>query len=156
MGADLLTTLLSEGRRSRLVSRLRDTLQLAESVEMDLTSLERGSLVTLEICCQDKDLHAVEAEVRTELQRLFDHVPECWERRRAMQLVGNGLRFAMESPGQVTAMAASQTLWNRHQDLLDPLQLMDGWGSDRLQQAAANLLHPDKALTLIARPGDRD
>ena len=73
-----------------------------------------------------------------------------------MQLVSNGLRFAMESPGQVTALAASQTLWNRHQDLLDPLQLMDGWGSDRLQQAAANLLHPDKALTLIARPGDRD
>ena len=156
MGADLLTTLLSEGRRSRLVSRLRDTLQLAESVEMDLTSLERGSLVTLEICCQDKDLPAVEAEVRTELQRLFEHAPESWERRRAMQLVGNGLRFAMESPGQVTALAASQTLWNRHQDLLDPLQLMDRWGADRLQQAAANLLHPDKALTLIARPGDRD
>ena len=153
MGADLLTTLLSEGRRSRLVARLRETLQIAESVEMDLTSLERGSLITLEICCQVEDLEAVEAEVHRELHRLSTTTPNDGERNRAMQLVGNGLRFAMESPGQVTAMAANQALWNRHQSLLHPLSLMAPWSCERLQDAAAERLRPDQALTLIARPG---
>ena len=153
MGADLLTTLLSEGRRSRLVARLRETLQIAESVEMDLTSLERGSLIMLEICCQEEDLEAVEAEVHQELHRVSTTSPNDWERKRAMQLVGNGLRFAMESTGQVTAMAASQALWNRHQSLLHPLSLMAPWSCRRLQDAAAERLRPDQALTLIARPG---
>ena len=153
MGADLLTTLLSEGRRSRLVARLRETLQIAESVEMDLTSLERGSLIMLEICCQEEDLEAVEAEVHQELHRVSTTSPNDWERKRAMQLVGNGLRFAMESTGQVTAMAASQALWNRHQSLLHPLSLMGPWSCRRLQDAAAERLRPDQALTLIARPG---
>ncbi len=156
MGADLLTTLLSEGRRSRLVARLRETLQLAESVEMDLTCLERGSLVTLEICCQDDDLDAVEREVHRELQRLATTAPDEAERHRAMQLVGNGLRFAMESTGQVTALAASQALWNRHQTLLHPLRLMDAWSCERLREAAADRLRPEQALTLIAHPGVGD
>ena len=47
VGADLATTLLGEGRRSRLVARLREELQIAETVDMDLTSLEQGSLITL-------------------------------------------------------------------------------------------------------------
>ena len=33
MGADLLTTLLAEGRRSRLVALLREELQLVESID---------------------------------------------------------------------------------------------------------------------------
>lgn len=156
MGADLLTTLLSEGRRSRLVARLRETLQIAESVEMDLTCLERGSLVTLEICCQEEDLETVETEVHRELQRLARTAPDDGERHRAMQLVGNGLRFAMESTGQVTALAASQALWNRHQTLLNPLTLMDAWSCERLRQAAAERLRPEQALTLIAHPGVSD
>ena len=53
MGADLATTLLGEGRRSRLVERLREELQLVESISMDLTALEDGSLITLEVICPE-------------------------------------------------------------------------------------------------------
>ena len=40
MGADLATTLLAEGRTSRLVNHLRENLKIVESVDMEITSLE--------------------------------------------------------------------------------------------------------------------
>jgi hypothetical protein len=43
----LLTTLLAEGRRSRLVERLREQLRLVESIDLDLNVLEAGCLVLL-------------------------------------------------------------------------------------------------------------
>jgi predicted Zn-dependent peptidase len=39
IGCDLLTTLLAEGRRSRLVDRLREQLRLVESIDLDLNGL---------------------------------------------------------------------------------------------------------------------
>ena len=155
MGADLLTSLLGEGRRSRMVERLREQLKIAETVDMDLTVLEQGSLVTLEVCCQENHLPAVEKAVNEQLHRLESDPVEPWELERALRLVGNGLRFALESTGQVAAMAASQTLWGRQQTLLHPLQQLERWTTDELRKNLFPRLQPEKACTLIARPGSR-
>ena len=72
MGADLATTLLGEGRRSRLVERLREELQLVESISMDLTALEEGSLITLEVICPEDALPAVEQEISAVLHQVAD------------------------------------------------------------------------------------
>ncbi|MAR05706.1 MAG: peptidase M16 [Cyanobium sp. NAT70] len=153
MGADLATTLLSEGRRSRLVAQLRETLRIADTADMDLTVLEQGSLVTLEICCQEDDLPAVEQEVKRQLDHVCDTPPEDWELKRARQLVGNALRFALESSAQVAGLAAGQTLWGRAQDLLQPLNELESWTTTRLQQELFPQLQAHRACTLIARPG---
>ena len=153
MGADLATTLLAEGRRSRLVGRLRETLRIAETVDMDLTVLEQGSLITLEICCREEDLASVEQELKRELTRSIQEPPAEWELDRARQLVGNGLRFSLESTAQVAGTAGNQQLWERQQDLLQPLQVLNGWSADRLLQELMPTLSSDKACTLIATPG---
>jgi predicted Zn-dependent peptidase len=153
MGADLATTLLAEGRRSRLVGRLRETLRIAETVDMDLTVLEQGSLVTLEICCREEDLANVERELETELARSLHEPPAEWELNRARQLVGNGLRYSLESTAQVAGTAGSQQLWERQQDLLQPLQVLNDWSADRLLQELMPTLSSDRACTLIATPG---
>ncbi|MFM7313931.1 MAG: M16 family metallopeptidase, partial [Cyanobium sp.] len=59
VGGDLLTTLLAEGRRSRLVERLREQLRLVESIDLDLNVLESGCLVLLEAVCEPEQLPAV-------------------------------------------------------------------------------------------------
>lgn len=156
MGADLATTLLGEGRRSRLVAHLREDLRLAETVDMDLTVLEQGSLVTLEICCRDEDLQAVENAVSQELSRAADTAPASWELERAFRLVGNGLRFSLESTGQVAGIAASQTLWGRPQALLEPLHEMTRWTAETLQHQLLAQWQPEQACTLIAHPGHSD
>ena len=153
MGADLITTLLAEGRRSRLVGRLRETLRIAETVDMDLTVLEQGSLITLEICCREEDLASVEQELERELTRSIQEPPAKWELDRARQLVGNGLRFSLESTAQVAGTAGNQQLWERQHDLLTPLQVLNGWSAERLLQELMPTLSSDKACTLIATPG---
>ena len=153
MGADLATTLLGEGRRSRLVAQLREELRIAESVDMDLSVLEQGCLMTLEISCEPDDLEQVEAAVHEQLEQAERF--SAAELARGRQLVGNGLRYSLESVGQVAAQAASQTLWNRPQELLQPLQHLQGWSEERLSAELMPLLEPDRACTLIATPAGR-
>ena len=153
MGADLATTLLGEGRRSRLVAQLREELRIAESVDMDLSVLEQGCLMTLEISCEPEDLEQVEAAVHEQLEQAERF--SAAELARGRQLVGNGLRYSLESVGQVAAQAASQTLWNRPQELLQPLQHLQAWSEERLSAELMPLLEPDRACTLIATPAGR-
>ena len=153
MGADLATSLLGEGRRSRLVARLREELRIAESVDMDLSVLEQGCLMTLEISCEPEDLEQVEATVHEQLEQAAPF--SAAELMRGRQLVGNGLRYALESVGQVAAQAASQTLWDRPQELLQPLQHLQTWSEDRLSTELVPLLRPDRACRLIATPAGR-
>ena len=154
VGADLATTLLGEGRRSRLVARLREELQIAETVDMDLTSLEQGSLITLEISCEPSQLNAVEACIREQLSST--EVFSAMELERGKQLVGKGLRYSIESSTQVASIAASHRLWGRQQHLLAPLDHLNAWSSERIQQELITQLHPDQACTLIATPGGQD
>jgi len=118
---------------------------------MDLTVLEQGCLVTLEISCEEEDLDRVQATVQDLLSQASPFTAEEMERGR--QLVGNGLRYALESTGQVAAMAASQTLWNRPQDLLQPLQHLQAWTDERLSAELMPMLQPQQACTLVATPG---
>ena len=153
MGADLATTLLGEGRRSRLVSQLREELQIAETVDMDLSALELGSLITLEISCDPADLPQVEACVHEQLTTPMPFSPI--ELDRGRQLVGNGLRYALESSAQVASMSASQTLWERPPGLMEPLRHLQHWSNERLHDELMPLLQPQRACTLIAMPGSQ-
>ena len=154
MGADLATTVLGEGRRSRLVSELRENLQIVETVDMDLSVLEQGSLVTLEICCSEDNLSQAEQAVTDQLKRVADTPIERWELERSQRLVGNGLRFALESATQVAGMAANQMLWDRPQGLLQPLETLENWTNNALRDRLFNHLQPDQACTLVALPGE--
>ena len=153
-GADLATTILAEGRRSRLVQKLREELQIVESIDMDLTTLEQGSLVMLEACCPDDQIERVEREIHQQLNSSLTTAITDEEFHRALQLVGNGHRFSLEAPGAVAASAGSQTLWGRHRDLLAPLQDLMHWNASTLREGIMPLLQPQHSFTLIARLED--
>ena len=153
-GADLATTILSEGRRSRLVQHLREDLQIVESIDMDVTTLEQGSLVMLEACCPVEQLEQVEEEIRQELRRSAEEPLLEEERNRALQLVGNGYRFSLEAPGSVAACAGSQAVWGRQRQLLEPLSDLEQWSAEALQECVMRKLQPEQACTLIARPAE--
>ncbi len=151
MAADLATTLLGEGRRSRLVNRLREELQIVESVSMDLSVLEQGSLITLEVICPDEHLDAVEEEVNLQLRAMTRELVSDQELKRGQQLVSNGLRYGLESTGQVSGLSASQTLWGRQQDLLYPLSFLPPWTAERLRSELFPRLQPEQAFVLTAQ-----
>ena len=154
VGADLATTLLAEGRRSRLVQRLREELQIVESIDMDLTTLEQGSLVVLEACCRAEDIERVEREVRAELIRATEIPITDDELRRARRLVKNSLRFSLEAPAQVAGAAGTAALWGRKHSLLTPLDWINKWSAERLQTQLMPQLDPVMSHTLTALPLD--
>ena len=152
IGCDLLTTLLAEGRRSRLVARLREQLRLVESIDLDLNGLEAGSLVLLEAVCESEHLPAVEAEIRRVLQELIGAPPPLAEVERAQRLVGNGYRFGLEAAGSVAGLLGNNHLWGRHQPIQAPLDALAHWDPQRLWRDLTPLLDPERAFCLRALP----
>ena len=152
VGGDLLTTLLAEGRRSRLVEQLREQLRLVESIDLDLNVLESGCLVLLEAVCEPEQLPAVQAEVRRVLLELQESDPAEAEMERARRLVGNGYRFSLEAAGSVAAMVGNSNLWGRHHNLQAPLDWLEDWDGARLSRELIPLLAPERAFSLEAVP----
>ena len=152
LGGDVLTSLLAEGRRSRLVEQLREQLRLVESIDLDLNVLESGCLVLLEAVCEPEQLERVEQEVRRVLLELQDSPPSAQELERARRLVGNGYRFSLEVAGSVAAMVGNSLLWGRQHNLQAPLDWLQQWQSEPLNAELVPLLAPDRAFSLQAVP----
>ena len=154
MGADIATSILAEGRRSRLVQRLREDLQKVESIDMDVSALEKGGLILLEACCKEEDLEIVESEVHQVLKDTVITSLGEQELDRACRLVRNGFFFNLEATSQVAGLAGSQSLWHRPQPLLTPLQHLSYWSESRLKDETFMQLQPENSCTLIAKPID--
>jgi len=156
LGADIATSLLAEGRRSRLVQHLREDLQIVESIDMDVTALEKGGIILLEACCKQEDLEIVEKEVHNILKESIGSIAKKQELERAYRLVRNGLCFNLEAASQVAGLAGSQALWHRPQPLLAPLKQINHWSGLRLKDEMFLELQPENSCTLIAKPIETD
>jgi len=152
MGADLLTSLLAEGRRSRLVQRLREQLRLVESIDLDLHVLECGSMALLEAIGAVEDLPAIRREVETVLRELAEQPIPAAEWQRTQRLVANGYRFSLESAGGVAAVLAGNQLWHHPWTLEQPLEVLESWDGDSLQSQCLPWLAPERACVLEAVP----
>ena len=150
-GTDLLTTVLAEGRSSRLVRCLREEKQLVESIDMDVHALEQGSLVILEAICPSDRLGEVHHEVCAILRQLQQQAPSSTELKRAQRLLDHGHRFAMEGIGSLAQHLGQATLTNRLEPLEQPLSRWHQWQAEDLQQLSG-ALDPDLACTLLVRP----
>ena len=152
IGSDLATTILSEGRRSRLVDRLREDLRLVESIDLDLHAMQDGSLALLEAVCETDDLEEVRQTI-TEVWQEVMAAPigrEEWE--RAQRLVANSYRFGLESSASVAGLIGSNQLWQRETRLACPLEMLQRWTPETLQQQVLIEFDPALASVLEAVP----
>jgi predicted Zn-dependent peptidase len=152
MGADLLTTVLAEGRRSRLVERLREQLRIVESIDLDLHVMECASLALLEVVCDAAELPEVRQAIHAVWQEAMAAPIGAAEWQRGQRLVTNGYRFGLEAPGGVAGLIGNNHLWGRDHDLARPLELLAAWSPERLQLQALPLLDPRRACILEALP----
>jgi predicted Zn-dependent peptidase len=152
MGADLATSLLAEGRRSRLVARLREDLRIVESVDLDLHAMESGSLALLEAVCDFEDLPHVRQAISEVWQEVIDEPIAEAEWQRIQRLVGNSYRFGLEAPAGVASLVGTNLLWGRDLDLEAPLRMLERWDPGRLRDEALPLLDPQRAFVLEAVP----
>tara|TARA_Y100001968_G_C19347634_1_gene712930 strand:- start:54 stop:1337 length:1284 start_codon:yes stop_codon:yes gene_type:complete len=152
IGADITTSLLTEGRCSWLVGKLREELQIVESIEMDVTILEQGSLIILEACCSENNVELVEKEINKMLCGYIDLIQDKIRINRAKRQVKNAICFGLEAPSQVASMAGSQTLWKRPKSLEEQLREIDYWDGEKIGKEIFPLIQPNKNCILIAKP----
>jgi len=152
MGADLATTVLAEGRRSRLVERLREQLRIVESIDLDLHPMESGSLALLEAVCEPEELPEVRQAIQEVWNELMAQEIHQAEWHRAQRLVANAYRFGLESAGHVAGLIGNSSLWGRRQSLQQPLELLQRWSPARLRDEALMRLDPSQAYILEAVP----
>ena len=152
MGADLLTTVLAEGRRSRLVEKLREQLRIVESIDLDLHVMEFGSFALLEAICETDELASVRKAIDAVWCELLQEGMAEAEWQRAQRLVANGYRFGLEAAGGVAGLIGNNRLWGRHHRLELPLEEIGCWSASQLLQQAAPLLDPSRACVLEAVP----
>ena len=152
MGGDLATSLLAEGRRSRLVHRLREQLRLVESIDLDLHPMECGSLALLEAVCEPDDLPAVRTAIGAVWREVMDEPVAEAEWARVRRLVSNSYRFGMEAAGNVAGLIGTGHLWGRHGSLEEPLEALASWTPVELQQSVLASLDPARAFVLEAVP----
>ena len=152
LGADIATTILSEGRTSHMVRRLREELQIVESIEMDLHILERGGLMLLEVCCPTENISKVENEINKILIQSIEDVISDIDIERAKQLVKNNIYYGTELSSQIASSLGNHALWGRHQPLLEPIKNIPYWTANRLHKIIFPILHPENCFTLIAEP----
>ena len=126
--------------------------KIVESIDMEITSLEQGGLVLLEICCIEANLVKVENETNKILKSTLTEVPTEQEVKRAHQLIKSAICFGLEAPSQVAAIAGNQLLWGRNEGLLDPLKDIPKWTGYMLQKRIFPKLQPENSFTLIAKP----
>jgi predicted Zn-dependent peptidase len=152
MGADLATTVLAEGRRSRLVERLREDLRLVESIDLDLHGMECGSLALLEAVCAPEDLPAVREAIQAVWEEVMERPLAAKEWERALRLVSNSYRFGLESAAGVAGLIGCTRLWGRQAGLAAPLEMLERWTPERLLREALARLDPRRACVLEALP----
>ncbi len=152
IGADIVTSLLAEGRRSRLVNRLREELEIVESIDMDITPLEQGGIITLEATSLKNEVKVVEEEINNILQKTYFEEINLIELRRAKKLVTNGLCFGLETASQVAGHYGYSTLWGREDKLQNSIDIIEGWTIKDLKQKIFRTLLPENSFTVIANP----
>jgi predicted Zn-dependent peptidase len=134
------------------VARLREELQLVESIDLDLHPMESGSLALLEAVCDPADL----PELRDAIAAVWQEVmaepvgPAEWARIR--RLVANSYRFGMEAAGSVAGLLGTGHLWGRHGSLDEPLRILAEWSAEQLRDQALAALDPARAFVLEAVP----
>jgi len=149
-GHDLMATVLAEGRRSRLVQRLREELDLVESVDVEIHPLEQGSLAVLECITGVDQLPTLRRELARLLESLTDGLRQ-EELLRARRLLSHGHTFGLEATAQVAHHLGQQTLQGRLAPLDAPLHRLEGWTLPRLQ-SLASCWQADQACCLEVVP----
>ena len=152
LGAEIAATLLSEGKNSLIVKKLREERHIIESIDIDLQILEEGGLIILDVCCSLENIKIAEREVNQILNELSKNLFTNKDLERARNLVQNNIYFGLELSSQISSMLGNQALWGRHQSLLKSIKDIHYWSFNRLKSNIFPLFNPSDSFTLIAEP----
>ena len=150
IGFEILASILSVGRNSRLVKVLKEEKNLVQSIYVDVNGGESGGLLIIEACCDEINLQNVEDEINETIQEVksFKNLT-LKELTKAINIVKSNYIFNLETPTQITAFFGNELLWGRRNSIKDLNNHLEYWNNLSNFKEVINYLSRDK-FTLIA------
>ena len=152
IGLEILASILSVGRNSRLVKVLKEDNNLVESVYVDVNAGELGGLFILEASCESKDIYLVEEQIN----KILDEISNCKdltldEIKKAINIVKSNYVFNLETSTQLSSFFGNELLWGR-QSSINNLEIhLNYWNNLDNLAKITKYIRGDK-FTLIASP----
>ncbi len=114
IGLEILASILSVGRNSRLVKILREDSNLVESVYVDVNTGELGGLFIVEASCEEKDLHLVEKQINKTIDEISNFKALTLDEiNKAVNIVKSNYIFNLETSTQLSSFFGNELLWGR-------------------------------------------
>jgi len=104
LALDLLSVILAGSRSSRLVRKLRETLQVVIDIGSSFSLQKDSSLFTITAHLEREYLELVEDKIVREILDLQKNLVEPEELRKAQKLFYHDFLFSTESPGQLAGL----------------------------------------------------
>ena len=143
IGFEILSSLLSIGRNSRLIKVLKEEKDLVQSVYVDVNAGESGGIFIIEACCDDKNLKIVESKINLIVNEIVDYKNlSAKELRNAINIVKSNYVFNLETPTQLTSFFGNELLWGRRNSIDDLDNHLRYWNS---------LIHFKEIINYLAR-----
>jgi len=152
IGLEILASILSVGRSSRLVKSLREDNNLVESVYVDVNAAELGGLLILETSCENKDIYLVEEQIN----KTINEISDCknltlHEIKKAINIVKSNYVFNLETSTQLSSFFGNELLWGRKSAINELESHLSYWNNLDNFKEIIKYIKGEK-FTLIASP----
>ena len=153
IGLEILASILSVGRNSRLVKILKEDSNLVESVYVDVNAGELGGLFILEASCDSKDIDLVEKQIN----KTIDEISNCKaltldEIKKAINIVKSNYIFNLETSTQLSSFFGNELLWGRKSSINNLESHLKYWNDLDHFKEITEYIRGEK-FTLLASPG---
>ena len=150
IGFEILASILSVGKNSRLVKKLKEENNIVQSIYAELNSGELGGLFVIEACCDNINLKKAEEEIIKILDELlFCRNLTINELKRAINIVKSNYIFNLETSPQITSYFGNELLWGRKTSIKQFYYQLKYWNNLKNFNKIINYLSKDN-FTLIA------
>jgi len=152
IGLEILASILSVGRNSRLVKSLREDTNLVESVYVDVNAGELGGLFIVEASCEEKDIYLVEKQINKIIDEITNFKALTLDEiNKAINNVKSNYIFNLETSTQISSFFGNELLWGRKSSINFLKSYLDYWNNLDNFKEITEYMSGDK-FTLIATP----
>ena len=153
IGLEILASILSVGRNSRLVKFLKEDNNLVESVYVDVNAGELGGLFIVEASCESKDVFLVEKQINKILDEISDFKALTLDEiNKATNIVKSNYIFNLETSTQISSFFGNELLWDRKSSINNLESHLKYWKDLDNFKELTEFICGDK-FTLVASPG---
>ncbi len=153
IGLEILASILSVGRNSRLVKILKEDSNLVESVYVDVNAGELGGLFIMEASCESKDIEIVEEQINKTIYEISNcKALSLDEIKKAINIVKSNYIFNLETSTQLSSFFGNELLWGRKYSINNLESHLKYWNDLDNFKEITEYIRGEK-FTLVASPG---